>query len=155
MGSEMCIRDRLVALFRENQYRHDLTFERLVQFAKDEGDSFRAMAPRLNATRHSTVKSNQLAGILRTPRTTSRSTNTNQQVAFLHETPTPAGSSYSHSAFESVQEKHDEEAFVVDETDAANSIATSDLPSTVHGDCLLYTSPSPRDLSTSRMPSSA
>ena len=25
----------------------------------------------------------------------------------------------------------------------------------VHGDCLLYTSPSPRDLSTSRMPSSA
>ena len=25
----------------------------------------------------------------------------------------------------------------------------------LHGDCLLYTSPSPRDLSTSRMPSSA
>ena len=35
-----------------------------------------------------------------------------------------------------------------------------DTPGVVHaivvsGDCLLYTSPSPRDLSTSRMPSSA
>ena len=124
----------LVARFRENQYRHDLAFERLVQFAKDDGDSFRTMDPRLNATRLSTIKSNPLTGILRTPRATSHSTPPNQQVAFMRETPTPARSSHSHSAYESVQEKHDEEAFVVEETDPANSIATSELPSTVHGD---------------------
>ena len=28
----------LVARFRENQYRQDLTLERLIQFAQDEGD---------------------------------------------------------------------------------------------------------------------
>ena len=33
-----------------------------------------------------------------------------------------------------MQEKHDEEAFVVEATDPANSIATSALPSTVHAD---------------------
>ena len=33
--------------------------------------------------------------------------------------------------------------------------ATANLAYTQYGDCLLYTSPSPRDLSTSRMPSSA
>ena len=38
------------------------------------------------------------------------------------------------------------------DTDAENDILTAML---VNGPCLLYTSPSPRDLSTSRMPSSA
>ena len=36
-----------------------------------------------------------------------------------------------------------------------NTPTVHDFPSTLHYDCLLYTSPSPRDLSTSRMPSSA
>ena len=34
-------------------------------------------------------------------------------------------------------------------------LASTDLPDHLDGTCLLYTSPSPRDLSTSRMPSSA
>ena len=38
-------------------------------------------------------------------------------------------------------------------TDGVTSFSAGDL--TVHTGCLLYTSPSPRDLSTSRMPSSA
>ena len=36
-----------------------------------------------------------------------------------------------------------------------NYQAANNLKSMKKGDCLLYTSPSPRDLSTSRMPSSA
>ena len=39
--------------------------------------------------------------------------------------------------------------------DVADEVATIDNLSTVYQICLLYTSPSPRDLSTSRMPSSA
>ena len=37
----------------------------------------------------------------------------------------------------------------------APAVAIAALQATTGGDCLLYTSPSPRDLSTSRMPSSA
>ena len=36
-----------------------------------------------------------------------------------------------------------------------NSSSSSDIISAIESTCLLYTSPSPRDLSTSRMPSSA
>ena len=54
----------LVARFRENQYREDLTFERLIQFAKDAGDSFRSMAPPLRTTRPSAGKPKPRAGIL-------------------------------------------------------------------------------------------
>ena len=46
--------------------------------------------------------------------------------------------------------------FVEMEDDAAAEAAIEALNETEHsGSCLLYTSPSPRDLSTSRMPSSA
>ena len=38
---------------------------------------------------------------------------------------------------------------------AYEQVAIKDLSCTIYPDCLLYTSPSPRDLSTSRMPSSA
>ena len=34
-------------------------------------------------------------------------------------------------------------------------ISPTEIQQIIHGTCLLYTSPSPRDLSTSRMPSSA
>ena len=118
----------LVARFPENQYRQDLTFERLIQFAKDEGDSFRAMAPRLGTPRPSIGKPKPLAAILRIPRATPRSPLPNQQVAFLHEGATQVGSAqYTH---EGVSEQPDgrEEALVVEETNPANSIATSDLP---------------------------
>ena len=37
----------------------------------------------------------------------------------------------------------------------SNVISTSVKEQALYGGCLLYTSPSPRDLSTSRMPSSA
>ena len=33
---------KIVALFRENQFRQDMTFERLSLFAKEEGDTGRA-----------------------------------------------------------------------------------------------------------------
>ena len=104
----------LVARFRENQYRQDLKFDRLIQFAEDEGDSFRAIAPRLGTTRPSAVKPKSLAGILRIPRATPRSPPSNQQVAFLHETSNPVGS--THYAYEGVCDKPDEveEAFVVE-----------------------------------------
>ena len=47
-------------------------------------------------------------------------------------------------------------AQVIDETGSKVLAATSTLDAGVKkGICLLYTSPSPRDLSTSRMPSSA
>ena len=110
----------LVARFRESQYRQDLTFERLIQFAQDEGDSFRAMAPRLGTKRPSAVKPKPLAGILRIPRATPRSPPPNQQVAFLHETSNPVVS--SHYAYEGVYDKPDdgEEAFVVEEADSTN-----------------------------------
>ena len=53
----------LVTRFRENKYGQDLTFERLIQFAKDEGDSFHAMARRLGTPRPSAGKPKPLAGI--------------------------------------------------------------------------------------------
>ena len=92
------------------------------------------MAPRLGTKRSSAVKPKPLAGILRIPRATPCSPAPNQQVAFLHEASTPVGS--TQSAYEGVYNKPDEgkEAFVVEKTDPSNSIATSDLLSTVHGD---------------------
>ena len=45
--------------------------------------------------------------------------------------------------------------FLRDVRDALVSNSKSKVNITVKWDCLLYTSPSPRDLSTSRMPSSA
>ena len=125
---------KLIARFRENQYGQDLTFEKLIQFAKDEGDSFRAMEPRLGRTRPSAGKPKPLAGILRIPRATPPSPPPNQQVAFLHEAKTDVGFIKSASGGVSDQPDDGEEAFVVEETDPANSVATSDLPSTVHDD---------------------
>ena len=56
------------------------------------------------------------------------------------------------SAWEELKES------IVELTDCFNEhfAPPAELPDLFHnGDCLLYTSPSPRDLSTSRMPSSA
>ena len=104
----------LVALFRENQYRQDLTFERLIQCAKGEVDSFRTMAPRLGTTRPSADKPKRLEGILRVTRATSRSPPPNEQVAFLHEATTPVGSIKSAYGGASDQPEDGEEAFVVE-----------------------------------------
>ena len=92
------------------------------------------MAPRVGTTRPSAVKPKPLAGILRIPRATPLSPPPKQQVAFLHEETKPVGS--IHSTYGGVSDQPDdcEEAFVVEETDPANSVATSDLPSTVHDD---------------------
>ena len=49
----------------------------------------------------------------------------------------------------------DAETFWIRERDAADDIAIVGLSTRFPKACLLYTSPSPRDLSTSRMPSSA
>ena len=56
---------KLVTRFRENQYRKYLKFERIIQFAQDEGGYFRAMAPLLGTLNPSAVKPRPLFGILR------------------------------------------------------------------------------------------
>ena len=48
-----------------------------------------------------------------------------------------------------------DEGEIVTINDSGHSIRSMDDDIVVNRDCLLYTSPSPRDLSTSRMPSSA
>ena len=90
------------------------------------------MEPLLGTPRPSAGKPKPLAGVLRIPRPTPRSPPPNQQVAFLHEATTPVGS--VQSAYEGVSEQPEggEEALVVEETDPANLIATSDLPSTIY-----------------------
>ena len=47
------------------------------------------------------------------------------------------------------------EATMLDQGGISSPVCTGDAALIQHGGCLLYTSPSPRDLSTSRMPSSA
>ena len=81
----------LVARFRENQYRQNLTFQRIIQFGKDEEDSFRAMAPRFGMTRISVGIPKTLSGILRIPRENPGSLSLNQQVEFMHEATTLVG----------------------------------------------------------------
>ena len=49
-----------------------------------------------------------------------------------------------------VDEKYMDEYFKI-----VNELRANSISSEIYLDCLLYTSPSPRDLSTSRMPSSA
>ena len=46
-------------------------------------------------------------------------------------------------------------SYVFDDTDHAANLFSLAEPGYIYTSCLLYTSPSPRDLSTSRMPSSA
>ena len=120
---------RLVNRFQENQNRQDLTFERLIKFAKDEGDLFRAMAPRLDTPRPSARNPKPLAGISRILRAISRSPPPNQQVTFVHEETTKV-----FPAYEGVSEEPDggEEELVVHETDPDNLIATSHLLSTIY-----------------------
>ena len=40
----------IVVRFRENEFRHNMTFERLIQFAKDEGEAARARYETLKPT---------------------------------------------------------------------------------------------------------
>ena len=75
---------KLVARFRKNQYRQDLTFESFIYFSKDVGDSFHPMEPPLGTPRPSAGNPKPLAGLLQIPRAISRSLPPNQQVAFLH-----------------------------------------------------------------------
>ena len=54
------------------------------------------------------------------------------------------------------KEKQEKELETVNKADASVDVAVEQKEkNTVSETCLLYTSPSPRDLSTSRMPSSA
>ena len=47
------------------------------------------------------------------------------------------------------------ETIVLEKNERAGDVTSSRNSGVIHAGCLLYTSPSPRDLSTSRMPSSA
>ena len=49
----------------------------------------------------------------------------------------------------------EDENLIEDLKDNINNLDLDSAPLILSGNCLLYTSPSPRDLSTSRMPSSA
>ena len=66
----------------------------------------------------------------------------------------PAGNIGDEVSFIDYAGTFDTNALTIDQN-GSEKIAGSTDPLTVSTDCLLYTSPSPRDLSTSRMPSSA
>ena len=55
----------IVAQFRENEFCHDMTFERLIQFEKDEGDAARARIEALRPT--GTITSGILKPTKRSP----------------------------------------------------------------------------------------
>jgi hypothetical protein len=122
----------VVARYRENEFRQDMTMERLVQHAKDSGDSFRAMAPSLRTPRPPTTRARTPPGILRTPRPTSGSPP--PVVAFMGQ-PTPSvGTVPSVTEGTSDTPNDGEGLYALEGGEDLESIPTSDLPSTQASD---------------------
>lgn len=113
----------LVARYREQQGRHELTFQQLVQYARDEGEAYRARlqtgtpAPR---------------NVLAAPATNTRTGGRPRQALLLSPAPSSARSS------EASHRTGQAELFYVQEsaayeTDPLPSVPTSELPSTEEG----------------------
>ena len=107
----------IVARFRENEFRHDMTFERLIQFAKDEGDAARARIEPLRPTGTITP------GILNP---TKRSPPPPHTLAFIE----PTGSSQDLRDASQDGSGNAEPLLAIAATNPDHSIVTSDLPST-------------------------
>ena len=168
MGSEMCIRDRVNSRPFENDWRGIL----LDEFSNDNNVAFlpelelsTEVAPGLNATTENAQFLGELASDILTGDDTRRlgfevqgflsGTNDVDVYSFLGTPGTDVFVDIDSTAFslDTVIELLDENGNVLARSDNS-SVETlpGAAPIVV---CLLYTSPSPRDLSTSRMPSSA
>ena len=123
----------IVARFRENEYRQDMTYERLIQFAKDEGDAFRARATSSTIPRTARIPARIVPGILRTNRKSPPPST--QQVAFIDE-PTPSIDSSPNASVDAPSHSSvvAGENYALEEGDPDNSVATSDLPSMLNED---------------------
>ena len=122
----------VVTRYRENEFRQDMTMERLVQHAKDSGDSFRAMAPSLRVPRSPTTRPRTPPGILRTPRATAGSPP--PVVAFMGQVTLSVGTVPTITDGTSNTPNDGEGLYAFEGGEGASSIPTSDLPSTEAGD---------------------
>ena len=107
----------IVARFRENEFRHDMTFELLIQFAKDEGDAARARLEVLRPTGTITP------GILKPTR---RSPPPPRTLAFIE----PTVSSQDLRDASQDASGNAEPLLALSASNRDHSIVTSDLPST-------------------------
>ena len=110
----------LVARYREQQSRHDLTFQQLVQYARDEGEAYRARLQ--NATPAP-------RNILATPAATNRNGGRPRQALLLSQPATSHRSSEVSPAAGQHELLYIQEGSVND-TDGLASVPTSELPST-------------------------
>jgi len=112
-----------VARFRENEPRQQMTLDRLVQYAGDEGDAFRsrnnALTKRVQPKQPSASQTRVLTPVLKP---TKRSPPATRNVSFVE--PADTASSPAHSR------DNQDDLLAMSEGDQT-SIATSDLPSTV------------------------
>jgi hypothetical protein len=114
-----CIKT-LVARFRESEYRYHMTFERLMQHAKDEGDAFRSRNEHIRpAGRNTDVTPVRTRGATRRP------TANSQPLAFLETDSIPTFQDTANDA---------EQVLVIPEDEPTTSIPTTDLPTTVGDD---------------------
>ena len=119
-----------VARYYEDQLRHEMTLERLLHHAQDEGTALRA---RIIGEDQGVSKRRQAAYA-----TLTRSTQkTQRQVAVLEATHVGEPDATSENA------------------EGLYTLQGEVVDGSINNNCLLYTSPSPRDQRGSRMPSSA